>query len=470
MGGPVRDHMQRLFTAPGQEFGRLAAFVSLQARIWRFCAQRLHENNLFAMSAALSFQTIFALIPALVLALLAAGALGVLEDSKSSLRQFLEASGFAEIVAVQEGDGAATQPISGTATQTTSSPGSRVINVANEIERVVANVQNKLTFEKIGPIGALLFIWSALSLLSTMEDSLNRVFGAARNRAVARRVLLYWSTMTLGPVLLAAAIFLGSRAIHAAQGMPILSSIVVLLGWFGPTLVGVLVLAAVYILLPNTRVNADAAIGGAVAAAIIWLAARWAFALYVERFVVKGNLYGILGVLPLFFMWLNFSWLIFLFGAELAHTAANLKRMTRGVIEDRTILTSADALAAVLAVAKPFHAGAGPVGVDRVVSQTGLSDEAALWLLERLTGGGVLCHVRGDDGDRYALAMPLELIRVADVLRIAGQRTESKTNGANGTMDALLTPIQNRMLASVEKLTLAEALQAATNGDTPPAV
>lgn len=483
----------RWLSAPGAELSRVARFVAFQAKLWRFCARRLNENNLFAMSAALSFQTIFALIPTLVLALLAAGALGVLEDSKTSLRQFLQASGFAEIVAVQELDGATAPPEDAPADgaagagppaavdaqrlardaprgATTTAPAGanaerRVINVADEIERVVTAVQSKLTFERIGPIGALLFIWTALSLLSTMESSLNRVFGAPRNRSVWRRVLLYWSTMTLGPVLLAAAIFIGRRAIHSVEGMPVLSAVVSVLGWVGPTLVGVFVLAAVYMLLPNQRVSPQTAVGGALVAVLLWLVARWAFALYVERFVVKGNLYGILGVLPLFFLWLNLSWLIFLFGAELAYTTANLKRMGQVEENELIVLTTADALAAAVAVARPYDAGAGPVALEQIIEATGLSNAAVRRLVERLRADGVLCAVHSEGLDRYVLARPAAHIRVGDVLAI-GAANGRGTGPARGGVTPLLDRVAQRLRASVDDLTLADMLAEA---DTTPA-
>src|SRR5262245_24608837 len=103
---PINAQVRRLITQPGQELGRLARFVHFQVKLWRFCAARLHRNNLLAMAAALSFRTIFALIPTLVLAFLVAGALGVLEDSKGSLRSFLEASGFSQIAALPDANDA----------------------------------------------------------------------------------------------------------------------------------------------------------------------------------------------------------------------------------------------------------------------------------------------------------------------------------------------------------------------------
>jgi len=459
----VQTQTQGITGGPGEQLGRLARFIAFQARLWRFCARRLYDNNLAAMSAALSFRTIFALIPALVLALLAASAFGFLDDGQRSLRTFLQASGFAQIVAVQ--DSAASQPAPPTqpvaAVEDGALPGDRrVINVADEMQRIVEQVQSQLTFRRIGPVGAALFIWTALSLLSTVESSLNRVFGAARSRSVPRRVLLYWSTMTLGPIVLAIAVYLGGRAIQLCQGVPVLSRLVVLLGSLGPVLVGVAVLAAVYILVPNATVRRRAAFGGALVAVLLWLVAKWAFALYVKRLVLNGNLYGILGAFPLFMMWLNLSWTIFLFGAELTHTAANLGRVYRPQPAESTFVTPFHALSATLAVARAYQDGRGPVPADQIASQVPLAPEASRWLLDQLVASNLICAVQGSADERYVLARPPTLVLVADILGVGESGPVSSAPPATPAETAtLVAQIKQDLLSGVAHLTLADVLQ-----------
>jgi membrane protein len=447
----IGDQLLRLVTRPGEELGRLARFVQFQIRLWRFCAARLHTNNLPAMAAALSFRTIFALIPILVLAFLAAGALGVIDDSKQSLRAFLEASGFSQIGVVAE---ETSQPSSRAAPA--SAP--EAINVADEILQLVERVESKLTVQRIGPIGAALLIWTALSLLSTMEQSLNRVFGAARSRSTIRRVLLYWSAMTLGPIMVALAIFVSQRAMFTAKEVPLLSLIVGPLIWLGPTLVGILVLTATYILLPNTAVNRKAALGGATVAVLFWLIARWAFAVYVDRFVLKGNLYGILGVIPLFLLWLNLSWLIFLFGAELAHTAANIRRLNLPEEDEPQIVTSDDALAVTLCVLRRYECGDGAATRDLIASNVRAGGEALHWLIERLADRGVLCRVDDKDGRHYLPARPSDKITVAEVLGAADPDGHS-TAGGSKQLDGIpqmVAQVRERMQSGLRDLTLAD--------------
>jgi membrane protein len=408
----IRQRIERLLTQPGQELGRVARFVRFQIQLWRFCARQLWEDNVTAMSASLSFRTIFALVPAIALAFLVLKSVGVLEDGKAGLSDLLEASGLAEISVVRE-----TDPI-GTPAGDTDPTGPRIINVAKEIESLVERVESKLTVERLGPIGVVLLIWTALTLLTAMERSLNRIFNAPRNRSLLRSMPLYWSLLTLGPVVLMAADYAGDRIVGRFGDAAGVAWLLAALGWAGPVLVGMLVVSALYKLLPNTRVRFRSAIGGAVIAVPLWLIAKWAFALYVRKFVATGNLYGALGLLPLFLMWLNLSWLIFLFGAEIAHTAVNLGRLELTERAKRVMLGPIDLLAAAVAVARPYLKGQGPASVDEVASQLQLPGESTERLLDRLNSVGLICPVEGEAAGTYVPARAAARTPILQILEI----------------------------------------------------
>ena len=451
----IADRILRLVTRPGEELSRLARFVQFQIRLWRFCAARLHTNNLPAMAAALSFRTIFALIPILVLAFLAAGALGVFDDSKQSLRAFLYASGFAQIGAP---DDVSAQPSMQGAPSTAPASGPIYVNVADEILALVDHVQQQLTIQRLGPIGAALLIWTALSLLSTMEESLNRVFGATRSRSTVRRVLLYWSAMTLGPIVIALTIFVSRRAMLAAGEIPLLPFFLSPLIWLGPTLVGILVLTATYVLIPNIAINRKAALGGATVAVLFWLVARWAFALYVEYLVLPGNLYGILGVIPLFLLWLNLSWIIFLFGAELAHTAANIRHLKLPEPDEPAVVTPEDALAIALCVLREYESGAGAASTARITGSVRTTGDGVQWLAERLADRGILSRVEAADGPRYLPARPADRITVAEVFDACEPAATPHATPAK-TVDgvsAVVARVRERMESGVRDLTLSD--------------
>jgi hypothetical protein len=96
----LRSQLSKVVQDPGGELDRWSRFVRFQWTLWRFCWRRLKENNVMAMSAALSFRTIFALIPLLIFALLTLKSIGVIEDGKDYVRQVLDVAGLTRIETV----------------------------------------------------------------------------------------------------------------------------------------------------------------------------------------------------------------------------------------------------------------------------------------------------------------------------------------------------------------------------------
>jgi len=455
----VRERIEHLLTAPREELGRWGRLARYQFHLWRFCLRRLREHNAGAVSAALSFKTVFVMVPAVVVALLVMKPLGMMDQGKRDLRELLDHLGFDRLVLTTTAPAATGPAATGPASQPAS------ISVADKIEELVGRVEAKMTVSTVGPVGAVVLIWSALTLLMTVEGSLNRLFDAPRSRSLARRVLLYWSALTLGPILLAATSYLAGEAMKVIAS-PELSRMLWLVSavlWASPPVVGIVLLAALYKLMPNTHVDTRAAVGGAVAAVPLWMVAKWAFTLYVIR-VGSTSLYGALALIPLFLMWLNLSWLIFLFGAELASTASNLRRMQLDELAERIALGPSDLLAAALAVAVGYAAGEGAVTLTSVATRLNLPDPSARSLLERLQQAGVIVPVEKGLLPAYVLAGRADTIRVADVIAL-GHR-----HGAARAAPSYQDPIGQavRRIRQLERdalrdMTLAEAL-----GGNPP--
>jgi len=363
-----------------------------------------------AMSAALSFRTIFALIPALVLAFLTLKSLGIVADKKQALHELLSQSGLSQITYVE-------QPKDRQQSGLASEPATQQVTLAGKIESVMTHVEAQLTVGRLGPIGVALLVWTVIALLTTIERSLNRIFQAPRSRSLARRVLLYWSAVTLGAIVVASAAYIGEATASILKGWPMAFRVFQRLGWAWPLVVGTVLVAGVYRLLPNTKVRKRAAVAGAAVAVPLWLIARWAFALYVER-VGRTSVYGAMGLVPLFLMWLNLSWWVFLFGAELAHTAANLTSMQSAEQTAKRMLGPWDLLAIMLAVAGRNAESRGPVAIDKILGTTGLANDAALGLLDKLVESGLVCRVASETSMEYLPASPAEMMAVTDVLRI----------------------------------------------------
>ncbi len=422
--------------------GRWFQFVRFGVQLWPIVNRRVWKHNALAMSAALSYQTIFAMIPLLVLLVLVLKSVGVIEDSKASLRDFLTKAGVSQIY-VEE----------------TAKTGSRPVSLSDKIEGLYDVIETKITVARLGPIGVILLIWGAIALLTTMEQSLNRVFGISRNRSIPKRMFLYWSTITLAPLILLAMGYLSRHAMEATKNIWGLSWILAhSVIWLGTPVVGVLVLGALYKYLPNTAVPYRTAIMGAVVAAPLWMAARWGFGLYVNR-AATSNLYGALGLVPVFLIWLNLSWLIFLFGAELAYTAANLRRLASAQEDENIILGPSELLGTAVAVGMAFTGGKGVVSLEQIGREIGLPDITLERILERLRGSGIVVRVEEEEGVNFMPARPADKIGVLEILDLSSR--PEPTGSGRQFSEGVETRIQrvfSRVESSLGPMTLADVL------------
>ncbi len=453
----IRRRLERLLTAPGEELGRFAKFVRFQLQLWRFCARRLRENNATAMSAALSFRTIFAAVPVLVLAFLVLRSAGVLGEPQEALQNVLERAGLDEIVVRADPVGEVDPETEPAEPPAPDEEAEEEVSVAEWIGRLVGRVEDQLTLGRIGPIGVVLLVWTSLSLLTTLERSLNRIFEAPRSRSLGKRGLLYWSAVTLIPLLLVAASYAGRRASEAVVELAFGSAMLRFVGWIGPILVGVFIVAAIYKLVPNVRVSTRAAVGGAIIAVPMWRLAQWGFSTYVTSLVGPGHLYGMLGLLPLFLIWVNVSWLIFLFGGQLAYTAANLRRMESAELAENMMPGPSDLLAAAVAVAGAYQQGRGAVSLQEIGDELDLPAETTRRLIDRLMNRNVVCPVSDDETEKYILSRPAETVGVMDVMEVGGDRSGFETRRAEEIRRALES-VRKRADASLGGVSIADVL------------
>ncbi len=453
----IGDRTRNLLRTPWDELGSWARFLRYQIHLWSYCLKQLHKTNAMAMSAALSFRTLFALVPMLVLAFVMLRSLGLSSENSQMVRHVLDQAGLNQIYVQKQVETASPgyQYPFGTIVMPEEEPEPvEQVTVAEEIAERVGSVEGKLTVGRIGPIGVIVLVWAAIALLATVERSLNRVFEATRNRSWLRRILLYWSVLTLGPLLLTVVIYVGQRAAGAVETMPVLKWFLQVLAWIGPLLVGIVLLSLLYRLLPNTRVSYRAALIGSAAAIVLWLLGRWAFFSYVEN-VGKRSIYGALGLVLLFLVWLNFSWWSFLFGAELCHTLRDLRRMDTARIGHDRGIDGWDQLAAMLVIGMEYVENDGPVAVETVGAKLQLSPDLSEKLCERLAHMNLLVRADTPQSQQYLPAKLLAHIEVSDVLQI-GEQYGSKTHPHNFADEVALriNAVRQQVEDEIDGLTL----------------
>ena len=169
-------------------------------------------------------------------------------------------------------------------------------------------------------IGLVSLLLTALLLLATIENAMNSIWGVKGGRRTAQRIMVYWTLLTLAPLMIIASLaissFLITSALQDRYGgtYGVLEMVVPVL----PFLLEVVAFVMLYYLVPNYRTRFVHALIGAVIAAVLFELAKIGFTWYLSTFDAFEVIYGALGVIPIFLIWIYISWLVILIGARYA--------------------------------------------------------------------------------------------------------------------------------------------------------
>jgi membrane protein len=267
------------------EFARKLRFDREKSlALLRFTWHRFLEDRCMQTAGALAYTSIFALVP------LTAAVLGILAAFPvfAGWRDRITGWVFANFV-----------PAAGDTVQ-------------SYITEFAANAS------KATAVGILVLLFSAVALMMSIEDAFNRIWRVQTARPHASRFVIYWTALTLGPLLLAAALAISSYVIalpligEAAEQLSLKARVLAVL----PFLIVWSALIAAYTVIPNRSVRVRHALVGAFIAAALFEGAKRGFALYATR-ANYAQVYGAIAIVPIFIFWIYLSWAIVLFGASL---------------------------------------------------------------------------------------------------------------------------------------------------------
>jgi len=166
---------------------------------------------------------------------------------------------------------------------------------------------------------------TALALMLTIDRAMNAIWRVRRPRPIAKRVLVYWGGLTLGPLLLGISLSLTSWALTASQGIvgALPGGVAMLLNLVEFALLA-LGMAALYHYVPHTHVRWRHALAGGVFVAIGIEVAKRVLAWYVGTMPTISAVYGAFATVPILLLWIYVGWLIVLWGAVIAAYAPSL--------------------------------------------------------------------------------------------------------------------------------------------------
>ncbi len=169
-------------------------------------------------------------------------------------------------------------------------------------------------------LGVLFLVVVAMLLMAAVDKAIDDIWGNLHRRRLTTAFMLYWSILTLGPLLVGAGLVVSSFLMTAAEnsllaGLGIESLLLKLL----PYITSILAFFLLYTLVPGKPVRFLHAITGALVASLLFEMSKKIFVLYITGFSSYEALYGALAAVPILFVWVYIAWLVVLLGAEVTY-------------------------------------------------------------------------------------------------------------------------------------------------------
>jgi membrane protein len=315
-------------------------------------------------------------------------------------------------------------------------------------------------------------------MLANIEDTFNDIWGVTRGRNWLLRVVLYWTTITLGPLAIIAALGLtGGSHLQTSRNLvaqtPFIGGLIFQLL---PLVILWLTFALVYQLVPNTRVRFAAAFVGGVVGGSLWHLNNIFGFLYVSRVVSNSKIYGSLGLVPIFMIGLYFSWLILLFGAQVAYAFQNRHAYLQDKLAENVNQRGCEfvALRLMTCIGQRFQRCLPPVTIQEISTELGIPTKLAQQVLQTLLAARLVTEIAGAES-AYAPARPLDAINAHHILHAmrtgGGQELPSQNEPVRAEVYgefARIEEAERQAAASVTMLALVNRAHARLEIAAPP--
>ncbi len=328
-------------------------------------------------------------------------------------------------------------------------------SLLGSLERILQFVE-RTNVSTLGALGLLILGYTSVSLLSSVEDTLNEIWGVRTRRPFLRQVTDYVTLLVTTPLLVVAS----ATAVTAAESSSVvtflrdalaLGAVIDLLLRFSSLAIVGLAFFALYEILPNVRVRPLSAAIGAMVAAALW---QLALVLYVRfQIGVSGYnaLYSVLSAVPIFLVWTYASWVVVLAGAQVAASHQNERLVRQQFQARRADQELRETLAVIVAahVARAFLSGGPWRGGAEAAALGDVPPLVVEEIVDALVRAGLLARTGSGREVGYVPARDPDTIRVDD-LRGALRRDPAAAGGREA-VERGLGPELRRVLHDPEE-------------------
>jgi membrane protein len=284
----------------------------------------------------------------------------------------------------------------------------------------------------LGVFGIVALLADLIILMTNVERAFNDTWQVGRTRPWRRKLSDYLSIFLIFPLLMAVFISITTSILSHPYISPLLAKFLpeallatssgivsLVLFWLAFTFI--------YLVMPNTRVTLLSALIGGLVGAVLWESAQILLAWIHARASYYNAIYGVVYHLLFFVLWLYWSWLIVLFGNEVAYARQNLKKLSDQYRRPAAVREPVDeyiALAALVAISDRFLRREPPLSLEDIGKTLASGDLLASRVVGTLKDLDLVLEVSSapvDGSPRYVPAMPLDHMTVGNVLKILRQ-------------------------------------------------
>ena len=380
-----------------RQFKLLANFVVLVYR-------RFKEERCFQLCGSLTFTTLLALVPLITIMLTVVTAFPVFNDIVEVLRGFVT-------------------------TNLVPEASSNLISIYMQ--------QFSDNAARLTALGIVLLAVTSIMLMLTIDRAFNTIWRVKRPRPLIQRVLIYWSVLTIGPLLVGGSLSLTSWLVTQSMGLgkqaPEMTIAVLRLV---PLILTSVAFGFLYRTVPNRQVTVlDAAVGGIIAA-FAFEAMKIGFGHFVARIATYKLVYGTFASLPIFLMWIYLSWVVVVFASVI--TAVLPYWRTGGVLLKQPPGAQFVEAVEILKMLYRAYADGRVLNLQQLRMAVKLSWEDAETILDKLVAAGWVAKLQGNG---WVLARDADAIRVGDIYRMFVFGREAADISEDSTLRRLVSSI-----------------------------
>ena len=396
------ERLRQAITQPRDELDRWQRAARYIYDLGRCGLLQLTYDRAPQMAGELAFRTLFSLLPVMVVGTLVVKALGMEAWIDEPIDHMLAAIGLSDVRVVPRDGGIESETLS--------------LWLQQRFQEA-----SQVNVAAIGWVGVLVTVYAAISLVVTVENSFNTIYRVQRGRPWSRRVPLYWFMLTVSPLVLVLGTYLNGEIETSFATFEVWGWVSRIISVVWSLLILWIIMSLLYLFLPSSHVNVRSAISGALVAAILLEIGKRTLGAYLQNALSISQLYGSLGLVPLFMFWVYLMWLVILFGLEVSaimQTVHGGRFAVHGplsagafVLEPTTVVQLMEV------VAKDFYAGKSST-FDELMDEASLPESVVEEITAQLLREKLIHEVAGEHRS-FTLAKDPDSMDAQQIIQVA---------------------------------------------------